>query len=116
MFAAATLRRVSQSQQRKMEKGGGAHCNSPVTMTSSARRRPPVPVTCAGWSVYTEIKLVRDPTRPNSNTPYPTLGELLKQKADEGVTVLLMVCFAFCALYHASCHQLRGSRHCALSH
>jgi len=45
--------------------------------------------------VYTEIKLVRDPTLPNSQTPYPTLGELLKQKADEGVTVLLMVRVGF---------------------
>lgn len=45
----------------------------------------------AGWSIYTEIKLVRDPSLPNSQTPYPTLGQLLKQKAEEGVTVLLMV-------------------------
>ena len=45
----------------------------------------------AGWSIYTEIKLVRDPSLANSQTPYPTLGQLLKQKAEEGVTVLLMV-------------------------
>mmetsp|Transcript_18608 Transcript_18608/g.56169 ORF Transcript_18608/g.56169 Transcript_18608/m.56169 type:complete len:842 (-) Transcript_18608:570-3095(-) len=44
-----------------------------------------------GWSIYTEIKLVRDPNLPNSDTPYPTLGELLKSKAEEGVAVLLMV-------------------------
>ena len=48
-------------------------------------------VSGAGWSVYTEFKLVRDPMKPNSKTPYPTFGELLKQKADEGVRVLLMV-------------------------
>ena len=51
-------------------------------------------ITCdsgAGWSIYTEIKLVRDPTLPNHQTPYPTLGELLRQKAEEGVQVLLMV-------------------------
>lgn len=34
---------------------------------------------------------MRDPTRPNSETPYPTFGELLKAKAAEGVKVLLMV-------------------------
>ena len=45
----------------------------------------------AGWSIYTEIKLVRDPTLPNHQTPYPTLGELLRKKAEEGVQVLLMV-------------------------
>ncbi len=49
----------------------------------------------AGWSIYTEIKLVRDPTLPNNRTQYPTLGELLKRKAAEGVTVLLMVRTSF---------------------
>lgn len=34
---------------------------------------------------------MRDPTLPNHQTPYPTLGELLRQKAEEGVQVLLMV-------------------------
>ncbi|XP_027356581.1 phospholipase D alpha 1-like [Abrus precatorius] len=41
-----------------------------------------------GWSVYTEITLVRD---PNESRTRITLGELLKQKADEGVTVLMLV-------------------------
>jgi len=45
----------------------------------------------AGWSVYTDFKLVRDPTRPNAATPYPTFGDLLKAKAAEGVRVLCMV-------------------------
>ena len=41
--------------------------------------------------MYTEFKLVRDPTKPNYATPYPTFGELLKAKAAEGVRVLAMV-------------------------
>uniref|UniRef100_A0A0A8YCL6 Phospholipase D n=1 Tax=Arundo donax TaxID=35708 RepID=A0A0A8YCL6_ARUDO len=41
----------------------------------------------AGWSVNTDVVLVRDPRRPSSGT----LGELLKQKAREGVTVLMLV-------------------------
>ncbi|GAB4828282.1 Phospholipase D [Ancistrocladus abbreviatus] len=44
----------------------------------------------AGWSVYTEIKLVRDPKRPKPGGD-TTLGELLKKKADEGVRVLMLV-------------------------
>ncbi|KAL2346717.1 hypothetical protein Fmac_000717 [Flemingia macrophylla] len=40
----------------------------------------------AGWSIYTEIVLVRD--REEANI---TLGELLKKKANEGVKVLLLV-------------------------
>jgi hypothetical protein len=56
----------------------------------------------AGWSIYTEIKLVRDPTLPNHQTPYPTLGELLKKKADEGVQVLLMVRSSHFRLLQAS--------------
>uniref|UniRef100_J3LPF0 Phospholipase D n=1 Tax=Oryza brachyantha TaxID=4533 RepID=J3LPF0_ORYBR len=40
----------------------------------------------AGWSVNTDVALVRDPRRPSG-----TLGELLKRKADQGVTVLLLV-------------------------
>ncbi|KAE9603710.1 putative phospholipase D [Lupinus albus] len=39
-----------------------------------------------GWSVYTEITLVRDPNKPKI-----TLGELLKKKASEGVSVLMLV-------------------------
>ncbi|EOY29486.1 Phospholipase D alpha 1 [Theobroma cacao] len=43
-----------------------------------------------GWSVYTEITLIRDPRRqkPEGNL---TLGQLLKKKADEGVVVLMLV-------------------------
>ncbi|KAJ8763951.1 hypothetical protein K2173_003733 [Erythroxylum novogranatense] len=44
----------------------------------------------AGWSVYTEIRLIRDPNRPKPEGSMK-LGELLKKKADEGVTVLLLV-------------------------
>ncbi|KAE8687668.1 Phospholipase D alpha 1 [Hibiscus syriacus] len=43
-----------------------------------------------GWSVYTEITLVRDPRRPKPGGDR-TLGQLLKDKADEGVTVLMLV-------------------------
>ncbi|WCJ30288.1 phospholipase D alpha 1 [Euphorbia peplus] len=43
-----------------------------------------------GWSVYTEITLVRDPHRPKQNGGLK-LGELLKRKADEGVNVLMLV-------------------------
>lgn len=44
-----------------------------------------------GWSVNTEIALIRDPNglpNPGSNQ---TLGELLKKKANEGVRVLMLV-------------------------
>ncbi|KAL6974214.1 Phospholipase D [Sarracenia purpurea var. burkii] len=44
----------------------------------------------AGWSVFTEISLVRDPTRPKPGGDM-TLGELLKKKANEGVRVLMLV-------------------------
>ncbi|XP_050363852.1 phospholipase D alpha 1-like [Argentina anserina] len=43
-----------------------------------------------GWSVYTEINLVRDPQRRKPGDEL-TLGQLLKKKADEGVLVLLLV-------------------------
>ncbi|KAJ0238515.1 Phospholipase D alpha 1 [Hirschfeldia incana] len=43
-----------------------------------------------GWSVYTEITLVRDSRRPKPGGDM-TLGELLKKKASEGVRVLLLV-------------------------
>lgn len=43
-----------------------------------------------GWSVYTEISLVRDSRRPKPGGDI-TLGELLKKKASEGVTVLMLV-------------------------
>ncbi|KAL2518019.1 Phospholipase D alpha 1 [Abeliophyllum distichum] len=43
-----------------------------------------------GWSVYTEITLIRDPKwqKPGGDM---LLGELLKKKADEGVNVLVLV-------------------------
>ncbi|KAL8502884.1 hypothetical protein ACS0TY_021851 [Phlomoides rotata] len=43
-----------------------------------------------GWSVYTEITLVRDTRRPKAGGDL-TLGELLKKKAKEGVRVLMLV-------------------------
>ncbi|KAG8075363.1 hypothetical protein GUJ93_ZPchr0006g44270 [Zizania palustris] len=43
-----------------------------------------------GWSVYTEITLIRDGARPRPGGD-ATLGELLKRKAREGVRVLMMV-------------------------
>ncbi|KAF0911414.1 hypothetical protein E2562_008292 [Oryza meyeriana var. granulata] len=44
----------------------------------------------AGWSVNTEITLVRDASRMVPGAEGVTLGELLKRKADEGVAVLVM--------------------------
>ncbi|EFJ26601.1 hypothetical protein SELMODRAFT_441825 [Selaginella moellendorffii] len=44
-----------------------------------------------GWSVYTEIKLIRDPERQIPGSSGVTLGELLKRKAEEGVRVLMLV-------------------------
>ncbi|XP_042489404.1 phospholipase D alpha 1-like [Macadamia integrifolia] len=43
-----------------------------------------------GWSVYTEISLVRDSGRPKPGGDI-ILGELLKKKASEGVRVLMLV-------------------------
>ncbi|KAL5697991.1 phospholipase D [Ranunculus cassubicifolius] len=43
-----------------------------------------------GWSVYTEISLVRDSRRQKPGGEV-TLGELLKRKASEGVRVLMLV-------------------------
>ncbi|KAM3262725.1 hypothetical protein ACQJBY_053074 [Aegilops geniculata] len=43
-----------------------------------------------GWSVYTEITLIRDDARPRPGGD-ATLGELLKRKASEGVRVLMLV-------------------------
>ncbi|XP_061982457.1 phospholipase D alpha 1-like [Populus nigra] len=43
-----------------------------------------------GWSVYTEISLVRDSRRPKPGGDV-TLGELLKKKASEGVRVLILI-------------------------
>ncbi|CAL4914730.1 unnamed protein product [Urochloa decumbens] len=42
----------------------------------------------AGWSVNTDVRLLRDPRRASSPE---TLGQLLIRKADEGVAVLLLV-------------------------
>ncbi|XP_022714828.1 phospholipase D alpha 1 [Durio zibethinus] len=43
-----------------------------------------------GWSVYTEIPLVRDSRRPKPGGDI-TIGELLKKKASEGVRVNMLV-------------------------
>ncbi|KAI3929378.1 hypothetical protein MKW92_027898 [Papaver armeniacum] len=43
-----------------------------------------------GWSVYTEITLIRDSRRQKPGGNF-TLGELLKKKAEEGVRVLLLL-------------------------
>lgn len=43
-----------------------------------------------GWSVYDKVKLVRDRNRPVLGGEL-TLGELLKEKASQGVRVLLLV-------------------------
>lgn len=43
-----------------------------------------------GWSVYTNITLIRDPKRPRPGGDV-TLGDLLKRKADQGVRVLMLV-------------------------
>ncbi|RID76674.1 hypothetical protein BRARA_B03637 [Brassica rapa] len=43
-----------------------------------------------GWSVYTDITLIRDPKRPRQGGNLK-LGELLKKKAEENVTVLMLV-------------------------
>ncbi|KAG8075361.1 hypothetical protein GUJ93_ZPchr0006g42088 [Zizania palustris] len=43
-----------------------------------------------GWSVYTDITLIRDGARQRPGGD-ATLGELLKRKAKEGVRVLMMV-------------------------
>ncbi|XP_004501331.1 phospholipase D alpha 1-like isoform X2 [Cicer arietinum] len=42
-----------------------------------------------GWSVDTEITLIRDPNKSTKTSA--TLGELLKAKANEGVNVLMLV-------------------------
>ncbi|XP_059658141.1 phospholipase D alpha 1-like [Cornus florida] len=43
-----------------------------------------------GWSVYTQITLIRDPRRPKPGGGI-TLGDLLKEKGSEGVRVLILV-------------------------
>ena len=42
-----------------------------------------------GWSVFTEISLLRGEEDPDGTSSH--LGELLKRKADEGVTVLILI-------------------------
>nr|GME19537.1 phospholipase D alpha 1-like [Ipomoea batatas] len=44
-----------------------------------------------GWSVYTKISLVRDPSAAASEKHDMSLGDLLKMKAKEGVNVLVLV-------------------------
>lgn len=44
-----------------------------------------------GWSVFTEVTLLRDAARPKPAGGGVTLGELLKKKAREGVKVLMLV-------------------------
>ncbi|KAJ3706790.1 hypothetical protein LUZ61_010495 [Rhynchospora tenuis] len=44
-----------------------------------------------GWSIYTKVKLVREPTRPLPEAGLSTLGDLLKYKSEEGVRVCLLV-------------------------
>lgn len=44
-----------------------------------------------GWSVYDQVKLVRDINRPSPQGGDMTLGELLKKKATQGVRVLLLL-------------------------
>ncbi|XP_022730216.1 phospholipase D alpha 1-like [Durio zibethinus] len=44
----------------------------------------------AGWSVYAKITMIRDLKRPKPDGDL-TLGELLKKKANEGVSVLMLV-------------------------
>ncbi|BFI07992.1 phospholipase D1/2 [Marchantia polymorpha subsp. ruderalis] len=45
----------------------------------------------AGWSVYTEITLIRDEDRMIEGAQGVTLGQLLKRRADEGVRVNILV-------------------------
>ena len=44
-----------------------------------------------GWSVFTEISLVRDGDGAEDEAAASNVGELLKRKAEEGVKVLVMV-------------------------
>ncbi|XP_007017919.2 PREDICTED: phospholipase D delta [Theobroma cacao] len=44
-----------------------------------------------GWSIFHEVKLVREPTRPLPSGGNLSLGDLLKYKSQEGVRVLLLV-------------------------
>ena len=44
-----------------------------------------------GWSVFTEITLIRDPNRQLPGSEGVTLGELLKKKSIEGVRVNMLI-------------------------
>ncbi|KAK8692036.1 hypothetical protein V6N13_075521 [Hibiscus sabdariffa] len=44
-----------------------------------------------GWSVFHEVKLVREPTRPLPKGGNLRFGDLLKYKSEEGVRVLVLV-------------------------
>ncbi|GMI83081.1 ARABIDOPSIS THALIANA PHOSPHOLIPASE D DELTA, phospholipase D delta [Hibiscus trionum] len=44
-----------------------------------------------GWSVFHEVKLVREPTRPLPKGGTLRFGDLLKYKSEEGVRVLVLV-------------------------
>ncbi|XP_077236735.1 phospholipase D alpha 1-like [Tasmannia lanceolata] len=44
-----------------------------------------------GWSVNSSITLIRDPDRMIQGAKNVSIGELLKRKADEGLTVLVMI-------------------------
>ncbi|KAL3505442.1 hypothetical protein ACH5RR_035283 [Cinchona calisaya] len=44
-----------------------------------------------GWSIFHQVKLVREPSKPLPNGGNLNLGELLKYKSQEGVRVLLLV-------------------------
>uniref|UniRef100_A0A1D1XJH3 Phospholipase D n=1 Tax=Anthurium amnicola TaxID=1678845 RepID=A0A1D1XJH3_9ARAE len=44
-----------------------------------------------GWSIYHEVRLVREPTKSLPEAGRLTLGELLKHKSQEGVRVCLLV-------------------------
>ncbi|XP_010520828.1 PREDICTED: phospholipase D delta-like [Tarenaya hassleriana] len=44
-----------------------------------------------GWSIFHQVKLVREPTRPLPSGGNLSLGDLLKYKSQEGVRVLLLV-------------------------
>lgn len=44
-----------------------------------------------GWSIYHNVKLVREPTKPLPSGGNLNLGELLKYKSQEGLRVLLLV-------------------------
>ncbi|KAL3697599.1 hypothetical protein R1sor_011675 [Riccia sorocarpa] len=57
------------------------------SMISGARRL----IYITGWSVFTQIRLVRDEDRVIEGSKNVTLGELLKRKADQGVIVNLLV-------------------------